>query len=209
MQVKKEIQYITYGEREISHLSAQDPVLARAISRIGFIARKAEPDLFVALTSSIISQQISTKAAETVGNRLIEKCGGITPENVTSQSLEDIMQCGMSGRKAKYIWELAHAVCCSDLDLTAISSLPDDEVIQTLSKYAGIGPWTAEMMLIFSLKRPDVVSFLDLGIRRGMMKLYNHDTLTKKEFTEHRRKYTPYGTVASLYLWEIAHESII
>jgi DNA-3-methyladenine glycosylase II len=207
MQVEKQIQYITYGEIEISHLSAQDPALARAISRIGYIARRVEPDLFVALTSSIISQQISTKAAETVLNRLIVKCGLITPTNVKYQSLEDIMQCGMSGRKAKYIWDLAHAVCCFDLDLTAIRLLSDDEVIQTLSKYSGIGPWTAEMMLIFSLERPDVVSFSDLGIRRGMMKLYNLENITRKEFTEYRRKYTPYGTVASLYLWEIVHES--
>jgi len=198
------MQEFMYGEREVSHLSSQDVVLGEAIARIGHISRAVEPDLFTALVQSIISQQISTKAAETVWNRFFTRCGVVTPEAVLSLSTEDVAQCGMSKRKAGYLLGLANTICEGELDLKQLSFLHEEEIIQTLSKQSGVGRWTAEMMLIFSLSRPDIVSFSDLGIRRGMMKLYGLDSLSKEMFMECKMRYSPYGSVASFYLWEIA-----
>ena len=92
--------YFVYGDAEVSHLMAQDAVLGRAITRIGHISREVEPDLFIALAKTIISQQISTKAAATVWARFAARCGVVTPDVVLSLSCEDIAQCGMSMRKA-------------------------------------------------------------------------------------------------------------
>jgi len=195
-----------YGEREVSHLTAQDPVLGVQISRIGHISRAVEPNVYIALMQSIISQQISTKAAGTVWNRFSERCGVVTPDAVLSLSEEEIAKCGMSRRKAGYLLGLANAICSGELDLKHLSSLHDEEVIQCLCKHSGIGRWTAEMMLLFSLSRPDIVSFSDLAIRRGMMRLYGLESLSKEEFMEVRMRYSPYGSVASLYLWKMATE---
>jgi len=85
-----------------------------------------------------------------------------------------------------------------------LAHLSDEEVIKQLSLLNGVGIWTAEMLLIFSLQRPDVVSYGDLGIRKGMMKLYGLESLTKKQFESYREHYSPYGSVASLYLWELS-----
>jgi DNA-3-methyladenine glycosylase II len=198
-----------YGEKEVLHLTSQDPVLGEAISRIGHISREVEPNLFVALIWSIINQQISKKAAETVWNRFSTRCRIVTPDVVLSLSEEEITKCGMSGRKARYLLGLANAIHTGELDLNHLPSLHDEEVIQSLCKQSGVGRWTAEMMLLFSLSRPDIVSFSDLGIRRGMMKLYGLDSLSKEEFMEYRMRYSPYGSVASLYLWEIVYSELI
>src|SRR5690606_32156269 len=112
--------------------------------------------------------------------------------------------CGMSLRKAGYIKGSAKAAVDKTIDFDNLVNLSDEEVIKELIKLKGVGEWTAQMLLIHSLERPDVVSFKDLAIRRGMMKLYNLSTLSLEEFYEYKKKYSPYGTVASLYLWHIS-----
>jgi len=163
------------------------------------------PDLFTALVSSVVGQQISGKAAATVWNRVVERFGEITPSRLDQATLEEVQSCGMSFRKAEYVKGIASACAQGDLDLEGLKSLPDPEVVKALSSLKGIGPWTAEMMLIFSLGRKDVVSWGDLAIRRGMMSLYGLETLTRQQFDRYRAKYSPYGSVASLYIWELAH----
>lgn len=191
-----------YGEKERNYLKKQDPVLGAYIDSVGMIEREVTPDLFTALIHSIISQQISTKAATTIRNRLSEKIPDITPEAVAGLSIEDIQACGMSNRKAGYIKSCAEAVIKGHINLKELELLPDEEVIKQLSSLHGVGVWTAEMLLIFSLQRPDVVSYGDLGIRKGIMQLYGLENLTKKQFESYRDRYSPYGSVASLYLWE-------
>ena len=93
---------------------------------------------------------------------------------------------------------------CGDIDFSRFHEMPDDEIIEELSSLHGIGVWTAEMFLIFSLRRPDVVSWGDLAIRRGMMNLYGLRKLTKVQFERYRKKYSPYGSIASLYLWALS-----
>lgn len=192
--------HFEYGETELSYLRANDEVLGRAIDRIGRLERELTPGIFEALVSSIVSQQISGKAAVTVFGRLQNVLGGsVTPAAICEKTLDEIQRCGMSKRKAGYIKSLAE----SGIDTEALRELPDAEVVKRLSALSGVGVWTAEMMLIFSLKRPDVVSYGDLGIRHGMMKLYGLSELTRAEFEIYRARYSPYGTVASLYLWEM------
>ena len=196
---------LRYGRAELDYLRKNDKKLGRAIDERGMIEREMTPDLFTALIASIASQQISAKAAETVWARMEDRFGAITPATIASATVEEIQQCGMSLRKAGYIRGIGVAVTEGRLDLPGLRDLPDNEVIARLSALRGVGTWTAEMILIFSLERPDVVSWDDLAIRRGMMTLYGKTTLAKTEFEKYRKRYSPYGSVASLYLWEISH----
>lgn len=196
--------YYKYGKDEIDYLRNRDPLLGSAIDKIGMINRKVNPDLFSALISSIISQQISTKAANTVERRLTENIGEITAENIYKAQQSQIQECGMSNRKAAYIKNIAELSVEGTIDFESLSRFKDEDFIHEITKIKGVGEWTAEMLLIHSLKREDVLSFKDLGIRRGIEALYGLDQLTKKEFIEFQKRYSPYGTVASIYLWEIS-----
>jgi DNA-3-methyladenine glycosylase II len=199
------MQIFRYGSTEIDHLRARDKKLGQAIEEIGMIERRVIPDIFTALVASVAGQQVSAKAAETVWGRMENRFGTITPDNIAAVTAEDIQQCGMSMRKAKYIKGIGDAVARGDPDLAALPALADDEVIARLTVLDGVGVWTAEMMLIFSMQRPDVVSWGDFAIRRGMMRLYGKETLDRAAFDRYRRRYSPCGSVASLYLWEISH----
>lgn len=196
--------YFKYGEDALKHLKERDEKLGKEIEKIGMIEREIDSDLFSGLISSVISQQISTKAATTVTNRLIELAGELTPENIEKIETERIQKCGMTLRKASYIKGIAEAAIVKEIDFENLNKLSDKEVIEELTKLKGIGEWTAEMILIHSLQRPNILSYKDLGIRRGIMRLYGLEDLSKKEFEVYRKLYSPYGTVASLYLWEIS-----
>lgn len=193
-----------YGHKEINHLKERDPKLGEAIDRIGLIEREIMPELFPGLVHTILAQQISNKAINTVWQRFLEAFPEVTPEAVAVADLKVIRQCGTSLRKAGYIKGVAEAVLAGKLDLRRLPLMPDEEVVKHLCALKGLGLWSAEMFLIFSLLRPDVVSWGDLAIRKGMMALYNLPELDRDTFEKYRRLYSPYGTVASLYLWEIA-----
>lgn len=190
-----------YGIKELSWLTKKDKRLGEAIERIGVITRPLMPDLFAALIRSIVDQQISTKAGITVNNRLALLAGNITAAAIEQLTAEQIQSCGMSMKKALYIKGAATAVMSGELDLAAIQNYSDQEVITTLSRLPGVGIWTAEMLLIFSMGRPDILSWGDLAIRRGIMNLYRHSELPRERFERYRRRYSPYASTASLYLW--------
>ncbi len=199
--------YFQYGQTETAYLKRKDKKLGAAIERIGSIEREVTSDLFSALMESIISQQISTRAAETVTERFYKLLGGtVTPETVLKAGTEAVKGCGLSYRKASYILGSAEAGTGGLVNFSQLSVLPDKDIIKILSSLKGVGAWTAEMLLIFALERPDVVSFGDLGIRRGMMRLYGLDALSREQFEVYRKRYSPYGSVASLYLWALAAE---
>ncbi|MDR3269753.1 MAG: DNA-3-methyladenine glycosylase [Tannerella sp.] len=193
-----------YGEKEIAHLKKVDAALGAIIDQLGPIERPVIPDLFAALINSIVGQQISTKAMQTIWKRMIERFGEITPETIAAANARDIQQCGMSMRKANYIKEAAAEVLCGKLDIGALCTMPDDEVSKRLSSLNGIGVWTAEMLMTFSMQRPDIMSWGDMAIHRGLRMLYKHRKIDKKLFQKYKRRYSPYATVASLYLWAIA-----
>lgn len=196
--------FFEYGEKELNHLKKQDERMKWAIETIGHIDRNVNPDLFTGLMSSIIAQQISSKAAKTVWTRFEALCDAVTPERVNALSIESIQKLGMSYRKANYISEIANRVVTGALDLEALNALSDAEVATKLKSLPGIGVWTAEMLMIFSMQRTNIVSWDDLAIRRGMMRLYGLEKLDKQLFADIRERYTPFGSVASLYLWEIS-----
>ncbi len=197
------MQIFRYGKKELDHLKKRDEALGAAIDRIGMVKFEVIHDLFVGLVKSIITQQISTKAAWSIWNRMLGHFGEVTPRTIHSASAEYIQKCGLSILKARSIKEIARAVINGELNLSELHELSDEEVIRRLSSLNGIGVWTAEMLLIFSMDRPDVVSWGDLGIRQGMMRLYGLQTLTRERFDEYRKRYSPYGSVASLYLWRL------
>lgn len=197
-------QFFQYGSTEINYLAAHDPVLGAAIARIGHIDRVVIPDLFAALINSIAGQQISGKALATVWARLCDRLGEITPAAVLAAGEDNLRACGLSGRKAGYMLAAARAVQDGTLPIHSLVEKSDEEIICTLTALPGVGRWTAEMLLIFSLERPDVLAFDDFGIRKGICRLYGLDELTRAQFAVYRARYTPYATVAGLYLWEIA-----
>ncbi len=201
------MQCFPYGTIETEALKAADPIFGAAIDRLGHPDRPLMPDLFTALVNCVIAQQISTKAAETVYNRVVDRCGGaVTPEQIAKFSEEEIQSLGMSRRKAGYIRGIAFAFVSGQIDAKELQDADEDRIIRELTALPGIGIWTAEMLMLHSLQRPDICSWHDLGIRRGMMRLYGMETVSKKEFEELRRRYSPYGSVASIYLWALAHQ---
>lgn len=193
-----------YGQTEIAYLSGRDPLLGEAIARLGHLKRPVRPDLFEALISSIVSQQISGKAYQTVWSRLLALTGGITPSRLARLPREDLKSCGLSYKKTDWILTAAQWVEEGRADLEQLRELPDQRVIDELILFPGIGVWSAEMLLLFSLQRPDILSFGDLAIRRGIKQLYGLEELTKDEFRRIKARLSPFNSVASLYFWEIS-----
>lgn len=196
--------YFQYGEEETAYLAARDPKLAEVIEAVGHIDREVFPELYPALVHSIAGQQISTKAHKTIWKRISDALGDVTPEAIAALSDDELQQFGLTFRKVGYIKGVAERVLSGALDLDELAKLPDDEVCRQLSALPGIGVWTAEMLMTFSMQRPNVVSWGDLAILRGMRMVYHHRRITPELFAKYRRRYSPYGTVASLYLWAVA-----
>ncbi|WP_029192483.1 DNA-3-methyladenine glycosylase family protein [Paenibacillus harenae] len=196
--------YFDYGQEELDYLISADETLGAAITRLGRLEREVTPDLFTALVYAIIGQLISAKAVNTIWDRLRNRIGEVTPRNLASHSADDIQSCGMSMKKAICINEIAQLIERGEFSLDGLQDLSDSEVIDKLTALRGIGRWTGEMLLIHAMERRDVVSWGDIAIRRGMMKLYGLPDLTKEQFEVYRNRYSPYGSVASIYLWEIS-----
>ena len=200
--------YFEYGDKEVEYLKRKDKRLGEAMDRIGHIYREVDGDLFSSVIHSIIAQQISSAALKTIWVRLTDKLGSVNPETVCVASRDEIQSCGISFKKADYIKDFSERIGSGDLDVDALRAMPDKELIGGLSALKGIGVWTAEMLMIFCLQRPDVVSYGDLAIHRGMRMLYHHRNIDRKLFEKYARRYSPYGSVASLYLWAIAGGAI-
>ena len=188
----------------LSYLSSRDKRMAALIDRVGPLSRSGNPDVFSAVIRHIIGQQISTSAQATVYARLQALVPAITAESILALSQDELKSIGISYRKEDYIRSFADAVHTGAFDPDSLHALSDAEAIAFLSSLKGIGVWTAEMLLIFTLNRPDVLSFGDLGIRRGLMMLYRHKEIPKERFLRYQKRFSPYGTTASLYLWELA-----
>lgn len=198
------MQIFEYSDAEMDYLKSKDETLGNAITKIGHIKRAVTPDLFTALISSIVSQQISSKAYHTVWGRITDSINEITPQRIAYMPAEEIQKFGISMRKAEYIKNAAISVLNGDIDILNLHKLTDEEICVQLSKFKGIGIWTAEMLMIFSLQRKNIISYYDLAIIRGMKMLYGYDNISKEKFNEHKIIYSPYASVASLYLWAIA-----
>lgn len=201
------MEYFQYGDKEINYLKAKDPALGEVIDRFGYLERAVMPDLFEALVRAIVGQQISAKAVRTVFGRMQEDLGAITPEAILKRTEDEIQAYGMTFRKAQYIRSAAERVTSGEINLDSLHALDDKAIEQLLIKLDGVGPWTAEMLMIFSLQRPDVISFGDLAIIRGMKRIYGYEKVTRAIFRKHKETYSPYATTAALYIWEAAADA--
>lgn len=137
-----------YGEAEIAHLRTRDPKLGAAIDRIGPIHREVDPDLFSSVLHHIIGQQVSMAAQRTVWQRLQTAAAPLSPETVAAMSVESLQALGMTYRRASYILEFARKVASGAFDLKALAEMEDSQVLAQLTSLRGVGPWTAEMLLI-------------------------------------------------------------
>lgn len=197
-------QYFEYGDTEVAYLKAKDKALSKVIDEIGLVRRQIIPDIFMALVNSVIGQQISTKAHITVWERAQVMFAPFTPEHIASLPVETLQTCGISMRKAGYIKDIAVSAASGRLNLEELHIMDDDAVCRRLSELNGIGVWTAEMLMTFSMQRKDVLSWGDLAIHRGLRMLYRHRKVTPALFAKYKKRYSPYASVASLYLWELA-----
>lgn len=196
--------YFIYSEDELGYLKSRDNVLKDIIESIGLIKRSVNKDPFQSLISSVISQQISTKAAVTVKERLYNLTDRLNINKLNDINIEELKQCGMSYRKAEYIKGIIDSKLENKINFDSLEYMSDEEIIKLLTNLRGVGKWTVEMLLIFSLNRKNILSYDDLGIRRGIIKAYNLESIDKKEFEKFREIYSPYCSVASLYLWEVS-----
>ena len=197
-----------YGNVEIDYLKKRDKTLGAAIDTIGAIQREVNPDLFSALVRAIVGQQISSKAQATIWGRMKNSFGEITPQSILACTEAELQSCGITFRKVFYIRGAAEMVRDGKLDIGTLHLKSDEEVCTELSRLDGVGTWTAEMLMLFSMQRQDILSCGDLAILRGMRMLYRHRKVTRELFEKYRRRYSPYGSVASLYLWAIAGGAI-
>lgn len=205
---KKDTMYFEYGETETTYLAQKDERLAGVIKHIGHISRAVDTDLFSSVVHHIVGQQISTKAQATIWGRMQEALGTVNAETVLKAGVDELQSLGMTFRKAEYISDFAEKVHTDAFDLNAVEHMSDEEAIRALSSLKGIGVWTAEMILLFCLQRPNVFSYDDLAIQRGLRMVYHHRNITRKLFEKYRRRFSPYCSVASLYLWAVAGGAI-
>ncbi len=200
--------FLQYGEKELSYLKQKDKRLGEAIDAIGFIQRKTDGDLFSSVVHHIVGQQISTAAQATIWRRMNDAFGEITPAVISSASAEELQAHGITFKKAYYIKDFTRKVHEGEFDIHSLAAKSDEEVIAELSGLNGIGVWTAEMIMTFCMERPNILSYGDLAIHRGLRMLYHHRSIDRKLFEKYRRRFSPYCTVASLYLWAIAGGAI-
>lgn len=200
--------YFDYGAREVDYLKARDRVLGEVIDQVGHVEREVDPDLFSAVVHHIVGQQISTKAQATIWARMRERLGEVNARTVAAAGTAALQSVGISLRKAEYIQDFAGKVNSGAFDLQRVAALPDSEAIEALVALKGVGVWTAEMILLFCLQRSDIFSFDDLAIQRGLRMVYRHRKIDRKLFEKYRKRFSPYGSVASLYLWAVAGGAI-
>ena len=200
--------YFAYGQTETNYLKAKDSRLAAVIDRLGHINRTVDTDLFSSVVHHIIGQQISTKAQATIWQRMQDTLGTVSAETILAAGVPALQALGMTFRKAEYLTDLAGRIVDGSIDLETVRSMDDAEAIRALSSLRGIGVWTAEMILLFCLQRPDIFSYDDLAIRRGLRMVYRHRRIDRALFERYRRRFHPYGSVASLYLWAVSGGAI-
>ena len=200
--------YFAYGETELAYLRQRDKRLCAVIDRIGHIDRVVDTDLFSSVVHHIVGQQISTKAQATIWQRMLGALGEVNAETILAAGVPRLQGLGMTFRKAEYITDFAEKVHSGAFRLDAVEHMSDEDAIRVLSSLKGIGVWTAEMILLFCLQRPDIFSYDDLAIQRGLRMVYHHRRIDRQLFEKYRRRFSPYCSVASLYLWAVAGGAI-
>ncbi len=190
----------------IAHLS-KDKKLKKIIGGAAPVELKQRTNICLRLCASIMSQQLSTKVAEVIFKRFLQLYGGEepTPAQISATPHEALRGIGLSNAKATYVHNVAAFAAAHNLSDAALQKMPDDEIIALLTQIKGIGRWTVEMLLMFTLAREDIFAADDYGIQMAMLKLYKLDDSNKKELRENMLKisqrWQPYRTYACLHLW--------
>ena len=195
---------LTPHQKAQRHLSRRDDVLKALIGQVGACTLQHNPDGFAVLARSIISQQISTKAAAAIGGRLLKTLGrsGLRPRSILKLTDEQMRAAGLSAMKVRSLRDLAEKCLCGDVPLKKLADMEDEEVIEKLIPVRGIGRWTAEMFLIFSLGRLDVLPVMDFGLRAGVRNQYGLDDLPDKAtLTRIGEVWRPYRSVGTWFIW--------
>lgn len=189
--------------RALLHLKQNDPVLAAVIERVGPLRRQYAPPTFENLARSITYQQLNGKAAATIFGRLVGACGGqVTPQALKAVSDADLRKVGMSKQKSSYLRDLAHKTVAGEIDFARLPRMSDEEVIAHLTLVKGVGLWTAQMFLMFALRRPNVMPTGDLGIQMAIRKAYGMRKLPKpRHMLRLAKNWHPYCSLACYYLW--------
>lgn len=200
--------YFQYGDREIDYLKSRDNRFAEVMDKVGIIRRRVIPDIFSALVHSIIGQQISTKAQESIWRNTVALLGEVTPERILLIGREELQAVGLSFRKVDYIRDAARRFESGEFNAESFDSMTDEQIVEKLTQLRGGGAWSAEMLMLFSMQRPDVLSFGDLAILRGLRMIYHHRRIDRKLFDKYHRRFSPCNSVASLYIWAVAGGAI-
>ncbi len=191
--------------KAILHLKRSDPVMAGIIEQVGPFKMQFREPGFQTLVRSIVYQQLSGKVAATIFGRLLAAAGNgdqLTPAGILSLTVEQMRAAGLSGQKTAYIRDLAERTLAGEVNFASLPDLPDDGVIEQLTRVKGVGVWTAHMFLMFALQRPNVLPTGDLGVRMAIRKAYRLRDLPKPARMEKiAAKWHPYCSVASWYLW--------
>ncbi len=192
-------------DERVCALCASDPRLEKLIGVIGPFSLQLQRNFYEALVKKIIGQQLSVKAAGTIWGRVSTLFSACDPESVQAVSDDDFRSAGVSKAKISYIRDLTGKVVSGDLNLDSLHRMEDEEVVRVLTGVKGIGRWTVEMFLIFSLGRLDVFSEADVGLQRAIGWLYGGEV----EHLPMVEAWSPYKTIASLYLWEVINQGLI
>lgn len=191
-----------YWQQAIGELAERDAVLRGLIERFRGLALASRGDAFTTLARSIVGQQISVKAAQSVWDKLAARLETVTPDAVARARKPTLRSCGLSGQKAGYLKDLARKFLDGTLDATHWHALEDEALIAELIQVKGIGRWTAEMFLMFHLVRPDVLPVADLGLQRAMRLHYNRGrVLSAARMHKIGAAWAPWRSVATWYLW--------
>ena len=172
--------FFQYDETATDYLKRKGKRLGAVIDALGHIDRTVDTDLFAAVVHHIIGQQISTKAQETLWRRMQDGLGEVTAETLLAAGRDRIQSFGTTFKKADYILAFAQRVHDGTFDIAAVEQMTDEDAIAALVSLPGIGVWTAEMLLLFCLQRPDILSYGDLAILRGMRMVYHHRKIDKR-----------------------------
>jgi len=205
------VKMISANPSDVEELGKLDPALGKLIERCGPIEIELQEDFFVSIASAIVGQQLSNRVAEILWIRLNELVGEtVSPESILALEEEMLRRIGISYSKIKYLKSLSTAVIEKTIELDRLHLLDDEEIVRQLTQVKGIGPWTAEMFLIFSMGRMDVFSVGDGGLQRAVKWLYNLEEIpSKDELLQISSQWKPYRTIAALYLWRALDEKII
>lgn len=189
-------------------IAAADPALAAFIDRAGpYEPRPGDGDPFASLARAIVFQQLATRAAAAIHRRFVEAIGGdVTPAAILATAPEALRGSGLSTAKAASLLDLAAKVADGTVPLEGIEALADDEIVTRLTAVRGIGPWTAEMFLLFELRRPDVWPVADLGVRHGWSLIHGlPETIKPKALDAEGERFRPFRSVLALYCWHAVH----